>query len=142
MSLSTFDSSFIDAVEAKLNNEETKDRITAERKFPYGPFEGHQSRLGHYYRHLYQMIRYVDQQSLDINKYEYVKTVRAQLSTHEQAMLRVNTRTPLGRVWWENDLITAYGLVKNIPRGFFEKSTELDMEAMLGPGYFEWEETR
>jgi hypothetical protein len=142
MSLPTFDIGFIDAVEAELNNEETKNRIRDERGFPYKPFEGHQSRLGHYYRHLYQMIRYVDQRNLDISKYEYVKTIRAQLSTHEQAMLLVNTCTPLGRVWWEDGLIKNYHLVKNIPRGFFEKSTELDTETMFGPGYFEWEENR
>jgi hypothetical protein len=141
MSLPEFDTGFIDAVEAKLNNDDTKNRIRDERDLPYKPCEGHQSRLGHYYRHLYQMIRYVDQQSLDINKYEYVKTMRAQLSTHEQAMLLVNTRTPLGQIWWENGLLKNYRLVKNLPPGFFERSTELDTEAMFDPGYFEWEET-
>jgi hypothetical protein len=120
ISLSEFDSTFIDALEGKLNDAETKKRIREERKFPYTPFEGHQSRLGHYYRHLYQMIQYVDRQTLKIDKYDYVKTIRAQLSTHEQAMLLVNSRTPIGRSWWKNDLMLKYRLLKNIPLGFFE----------------------
>jgi hypothetical protein len=140
-SLSTFDAVFIDAVEKELNNSETKQKCRKERKFKYVPFEGHQSRLGHYYRHLYQMIRYVDQQTLDINKYEYVKTIRAQLSTHEQALLLVNSLTPVGQNWWKKDLIDKYRLVKNIPPEFFDSSTELDTSTLFKPGYFEWQET-
>jgi len=84
----------------RWNNNDIKERVRRERNFDYTPFEGHQSRLGHYYRHLYQMTRYVDEQSIDINKYEYVKTIRAQLSTHEQALLLLNSLTPVGQDWW------------------------------------------
>jgi hypothetical protein len=86
------------------------------------------------------MIRYVDQQPLDIDKYEYVKTIRAQLSTHEQALLLVNSLTPIGQGWWKRDLIRKYRLVQNLPRGFFDSSTELDLSTVFEPGYFEWEE--
>jgi hypothetical protein len=140
MSLSQFDPAFIEAVEKELNGAETKEKVKKERNLGYVPFEGHQSRLGHYYRHLYQMIQYVDQQSLDINKYEYVKTIRAQLSTHEQALLLVNSLTPIGQNWWRNGLIVEYRLVQNIPREFFDPSTEFDTGALFKPGYFEWEE--
>jgi hypothetical protein len=140
MSLSAFDSTFIDAVEKKLNNPETKEEIRKERNFEYVPFEGHQSRLGHYYRHLYQMVRYVDQQVIDIKKYEYVKTIRAQLSTHEQALLLLNSLTPIGRNWWNNHLIVEYRLVKNIPQGFFDSLSELDTNKLFESGYFEWQE--
>lgn len=140
MSLSTFKPAFIDAVEKALNQPETKERTRAERKFGYTPFEGHQSRLGHYYRHLYQMVRYVDQQTLSISKYEYVKTIRAQLSTHEQALLLVNSLTPIGQDWWRKGLIVNYRLVQNIPRDFFDSTTELDTSILFKPGYFEWEE--
>lgn len=69
-SLEQFDTSFVDAVEAALNDPSTKKRIQTDRKLRYVPFEGHQSRLGHYYRHLYQMVKYVDQQKLQIDKYD------------------------------------------------------------------------
>jgi hypothetical protein len=142
MSLSTFSTKFIEAVEQELNRPETKKQFQDERKFGYVPFEGHQSRLGHYYRHLYQMVRYVDQQTLDIDKYEYVKTIRAQLSTHEQALLLINSLTPMGRDWWQKGLIVRYRLVQNIPRDFFDCSTELDVSPLFKPGYFEWEDLR
>ena len=140
MSLCAFNQPFIDAVEKALNRPGVKEKVRRRRKLGYVPFEGHQSRLGHYYRHLYQMVQFVDQRPLDINKYEYVKTIRAQLSTHEQALLLVNSLTPIGGNWWaKGDLITKYKLVKNIPRGFFD-STELDVGKLFGSGYFEWEE--
>jgi hypothetical protein len=141
MSLSDFNAAFIDAVEKELNRSETKAEYRKDRNLDYVPFEGHQSRLGHYYRHLYQMIRYVDQQTLNIDKYEYVKTIRAQLSTHEEALLLVNSLTPIGRNWWHENLIVKYRLVQNIPSEFFDTSTELDAKTLFAPGYFEWQET-
>jgi hypothetical protein len=140
-SLSEFDPGFVDALVKKLGETETRAKAKSEWELPYEPFEGHQSRLGHYYRHLYQMIRYVHEQpsTLEIVKYDYVKTMRAQLSTHEQAMLLVNSLTPVGRNWWKKGLIVDYRLVQNIPRYFFSES-ELDMAKLFKPGYFEWEE--
>lgn len=138
--LSTFNSAFVDAVEKELNRPEIKDAIREQRGFNYVPFQGHQSRLGHYYRHLYQMVRYVDQQVIDINKYEYVKTIRAQLSTHEQALLLLNSLTPIGQNWWNYHLIDEYRLVKNIPREFFDSLTEINTSKLFKTGYFEWEE--
>ena len=87
------------------------------------------------------MVRYVDQQPLQIDKYEHVKTIRAQLSTHEQALLLINSLTSLGQNWWRLDLIRNYRLVQNIPRYFFDGSAELDLSTLFAPGYFEWEET-
>jgi Putative phage abortive infection protein len=140
ISLSGFDKKLIDAIDHQLSRPEFKSNVCEERNFAYIPFEGHQSRLGHYYRHLYQMVRYVDLQKIEIDKYEYVKTIRAQLSTHEQALLLINSLTPIGQNWWKKQLILSYRLVQNIPHDFFDSSTELDLEPMFPSGYFEWEE--
>jgi len=140
ISLSTFDPAFIETVEKEFNRSELKKEIQEKRRFEYLPFEGHQSRLGHYYRHLYQMVKYVHQRPIDIDKYEYVKTIRAQLSTHQQALLLVNSLTPIGQNWWKNELITKYRMVQNIPRDFFNSLTEIDTEKLFTPDYFEWEE--
>jgi len=140
ISLSGFDPALINAIEHELNQKDTKLRVRNEKNFGYIPFEGHQSRLGHYYRHLFQMIRYVDLQTIDIDKYEFVKTIRAQLSTHEQALLLVNSLTPIGENWWKMDLIVRYKLVQNLPRDFFDRLSELDLSEFFKPGYFEWEE--
>ena len=141
--LSHFDEGLIDRVEAELGREEVKASVRREGKFAYKPFEGHQSRLGHYYRHLYQMVKYVHEQPPEIvgDKYEHVKTIRAQLSTHEQAFLLINSLTPGGEAWWRKEFIVTYGLVKNLPRYFFNSSVEFDPCGLkeFPAGYFEWE---
>jgi hypothetical protein len=139
LSKSNFGAAFIDALEKELNKPATDGE---KRKFGYVLFQGHQSRLGHYYRHLYQMVGYVHQQQLfdKGRKYEYMKTIRAQLSTHEQALLLINSLTQIGQNWWKKgDLIVEYRLVQNIPQGFFD-TAELDTSKLFKPGYFEWEE--
>jgi hypothetical protein len=139
--LRDFDAAFISELDRYFNSDDVKKNAKEEKKFKFTPFEGHQSRLGHYYRHLYQTVCYVDIQATDIDKYEYVKTLRAQLTTHEQALLLINSLTPIGRKWWEKDLITRYKLVQNLPRAFFDKTSEIDTESMFPSDYFEWQET-
>mgnify|MGYP003665927122 CR=1 FL=1 len=97
------------------------------------PFEkyygGHQSRLGHYFRHLFQSFRYLESQEQLSNqeKYTYGKLLRGQLSTYEQAILFINSITTLGMRWellseigpeseGRSALITTYQLVKNVPK--------------------------
>lgn len=95
-------------------------------------YGGHQFRLGHYYRHLFQIVNFVNSQSkLPYKlKYDYIRTLRAQLSTHEQMLLFLNSLASMGRIWEINfeqlsdlndyspddfKLITKYNLIKNIP---------------------------
>lgn len=108
-------------------------------------YGGHQHRLGHYYRHLFQTVKFVNSQKrlTEDEKYFYVKTLRAQLSTYEQALLFVNSLSILGMPWEinpdfrkskfdlinekrlaKNRLITKYNLIKNLPG-----------ENILGIGY-------
>jgi len=96
----------------------------------YLRYDGHQSRLGHYYRHLFQTVKYINEQPRNLfsfqEKYNYIKTLRAQLGTHEQALFLYNAISPLGEPWElcsdikdENQkLITKYNFIKNIPLGF------------------------
>lgn len=139
-SLTDFQDAFIHALVKEFEKPEVKEKAQADRKLGYVPFEGHQSRLGHYFRHLYQAVCYVDKQSIDIDKCEYVKTIRAQLSTHEQALLLLNSLTPIGASWWKQKFIERYRLVRNLPREFFDPETELDTNELFPKGYFEWEE--
>jgi hypothetical protein len=94
-------------------------------------YGGHQFRLGHYYRHLYQTVKYVNNSDMTYKeKYNYVKILRAQLSTYEQMTLFLNSLSSMGYIWElepeiDNDLtkyskkdfelITKYNLIKNIP---------------------------
>lgn len=93
-------------------------------------YGGHQFRLGHYYRHLFQSINYVNENT-DLPyslKYENIKFLRAQLSTFEQKLIFLNSISSIGRIWEleiinngskdisiNNQLITKYNLLKNIP---------------------------
>lgn len=101
-------------------------------------YGGHQFRLGHYFRHLFQTYKYLHyHKNLKTEeKYFYGKTLRAQLSTYEQALLFINSISSLGMKWEllsefegnnslppekiaklrkRNHLITQYNLIKNLP---------------------------
>jgi len=90
-------------------------------------YGGHQFRLGHYFRHLYQSYKYLHNHKdvKDDDKYSYGKIYRAQLSTYEQALLLVNSISSLGMKWEytpemnksqkDSGLITKYNLIKNLP---------------------------
>lgn len=52
----------------------------------------------------------------------------------------VNSLTPMGQEWWNNDLIVRYRLVQNIPKDFFDPAIELETADLFKPRYFEWEE--
>ncbi len=87
-------------------------------------FNGHQSRLGHYFRHLRRTITYVHRSSLLLGseKKNYIRILRAQLSNHEQILLFFNSISDLGLKWelesQNNEaLITTYSLIRNIPLG-------------------------
>lgn len=89
------------------------DRLTGH--FYYTPYDGHVSRLGHYYRHLFQTATYIiGHEKLDgMQKYSYVKLLRAQLSDYEQLLLYYNALA-----WFEDKwriLFTDYRLIRNIP---------------------------
>lgn len=88
-------------------------------------YGGHQHRLGHYFRHLYQTFTYLNSSNI-INgeeKYFYGKTLRGQLSTYEQALLYINSITSLGMKWEiainniDQKLISKYQIIKNMPSG-------------------------
>ncbi|MDX8339737.1 putative phage abortive infection protein [Draconibacterium sp. IB214405] len=90
-------------------------------------FGGHQYHLGHFFRHLYQAVKYIDSQPWYLlsfkEKYNYVKTLRAQMSNYEQALLLVNSLTKMGRKWEydsknETALISTYNLITNLPESF------------------------
>jgi hypothetical protein len=101
-------------------------------------YGGHQFRLGHYYRHLFQTYKYLHfHKNLTVDeKYFYAKTLRAQLSTYEQALLFINSISSLGFKWEltpdfnnkkslkddklnkeleKRHLISIYNLIKNLP---------------------------
>ena len=118
------------------------EKATKKTKF----FGGHQYQLGHYFRHLYQVVAFIDEQpswlfSVD-EKYSYVKTLRAQMSNYEQALLFINSLTVMGRNWEysnknERNLISDYNLIKNLPEHFIPY---MNPEEYYPEVNFEWKE--
>jgi hypothetical protein len=103
------------------------DNLAAEKY--YG---GHQHRLGHYFRHLFQTYKFLSSQDYlsPDEKYFYGKTIRAQLSTYEQLLILFNSLCSLGMKWeYTADIdpipknkviddfkfITRYNIIKNLP---------------------------
>ncbi|QDK80821.1 hypothetical protein EXU85_20300 [Spirosoma sp. KCTC 42546] len=119
------------------NASETKDVPSLLNNNYIKYYGGHQHRLGHYFRHLFQSYKYLNTSTVlsEKQKYFYGKMLRAQLSTYEQALLFINSISSLGMKWEftpdtsdlsvpnpkpnENivrtDLITTYHLIKNLP---------------------------
>jgi len=118
----------------KLNTE----NATAKLFLGVGKYEkyygGHQLRLGHYFRHLYQSYKFLDSSDFlnDAQKRHYGKMLRAQLSTYEQALLFINSLSWQGMRWGiraeiirpqksgnenntKSDYIARYELIKNLP---------------------------
>lgn len=89
-------------------------------------FGGHQIRLGHYFRHLYQTVNYVHKQPFLTRqeKYDYIKVVRAQMSTYEQVIFFYNSLSLLGSKW-EFDKITDDGKFKTDSQGILYKAEDL-----------------
>lgn len=133
--LSRYESVLIEQLIERFKEEYEKEK----GKCQYKVFEGHQSRLGHYYRHLYQTVMYVDNKEIEIDKDEYVKTLRAQLSNHEQALFAFNVLSDLGNDWIKNKLIDKYDFIKNIPKEFIDSESEIDIKELFPNVKFEWE---
>ncbi len=80
-------------------------------------YGGHQVRLGHYFRHLFQAVKFVDKATFlsPDQKYEYVKTLRAQLTQYELGIFFLNSLS-IGQEWQK--YMTTYRLIKNLPKNF------------------------
>lgn len=89
-------------------------------------FSGHQHRLGHFFGHLFHAIKYIDDQPWwllsEHEKTEYVKSLRAQMSHYEQALLFIYSLSSLGYAWKsiknKKGFISKYNLIKFLPKSF------------------------
>lgn len=90
---------------------------------------GHQSKLGHYFRQNYMIIKAIDDFKSDqINydkRWEYSKLLRSLYSNHEQIIFFLNSISLFGRDWELNkkndknkQWITKYDLIRNIPKNY------------------------
>ncbi|MBV1916266.1 MAG: putative phage abortive infection protein [Pseudomonadales bacterium] len=71
-----------------------------------------QSEIGHYFRNLYNIIKFVDQSDVDDKKL-YINLLRAQLSTYELTLLFYNCLSPVGSKKFK-PYIENYSLLKGV----------------------------
>jgi len=71
----------------------------------------HQTELGHYYRYLYNVVRFVSESNYDDGP--YIRLIRAQLSDQELLMLFYNSTSEYGRNF--KKYIEQYALLDNMP---------------------------
>ena len=119
----------------------------------YKPANGHMSVLGHYYRHMFLILKTIsdaDYLSKE-QKYEYSKVLRTQLSDFELLMLYFNILTPLGEAWFTQDYIKEYRFLTNMPYPYItfgespidtlQLKGVLDQDKKSIKDYFEWNES-
>ncbi len=101
--------SFYKMFGSKVNVSSTlADTISAYDSF----FQTHESDLGHYFRNLYHIIKFVHNSDIK-SKQTYSNFVRAQLSSYELVMLFYNCLSPYGKEKFK-PLIEEYALLKNM----------------------------
>lgn len=130
------------------------------KNYPCQIDSGYNMYLGHYYRNLFQMVKFVANYNkcpiTEQQKYEYIKIIRAQLSDYEQIMLYYNSLSEVGKNW--NDIknqdsdipqqrmgyIARFKLIKNIPFDSLiglwpnlKYKEEIDVYQNLGERFFE-----
>lgn len=76
--------------------------------------EAYGSQLGHYFRNIYQILKFVDQSTVQ-NKKFYTNLLRAQLSSYELALLFFNCISALGIERFK-PLVEKYEFFEHLPR--------------------------
>lgn len=109
----------VDSFEAThLVNFESGFFLNIKVKSYYKLFEGHENKLGHYYRHLFHMVKFVAEQKTSFIPYEekrkYLRLLRAQLSNFEQAMLFYNYLAYAEEWEKDNKFFTNYRMIHNL----------------------------
>ncbi len=96
----------VDAIIARLDSEK--------RYILYRP---NQNYLSVYFRNMYNAIKLIDNRELisSEEKKDYVKILRAQLSNAELYILFFNIISRFGKKWVDNDYVTKYQLIQNLP---------------------------
>jgi len=84
-------------------------QLIIEQSFLFLPFVSQSSRLGHYFRHLFFILKFVCEKDEMLISYSskryYLRVLRNQLSNDEQIMLFYNWFSGYGTKWEQSDLL-------------------------------------
>ncbi len=79
--------------------------------------------LGHYFRHLYSIIKFVDRSDTEDKRF-YTNLVRAQISSYELVIIFYNCLSAVGEEKFK-PLVEKYALLKALPSSLIHKYDEL-----------------
>jgi hypothetical protein len=104
-------------------------------------FKGHAHQLAHYYRHLFQTVKFIANQDESFITYEkkrnYLRILRSQLSNTEQTLLFYNWYSNFGKQWEDdkNKFFTDYRMIHNLYNELLISEFELGNIFDLKNGY-------
>ncbi len=87
-------------------------------------FKEYHSDIGHYFRNLYHIIKFVHNSKIK-NKKDYTNLVRAQLSSFELVLLFYNCKSEFGNEKFM-PLLTEYDLLKNMDKGLIFNQSHIN----------------
>ena len=101
-------------------DEEPEDQVEAIKAYYQMWWREHRKDLGHYFRTLYNLIKFIDEFDMSFsNKKKYTRIVRAQLSDQEQVLLFYNCLSDIGEGFKKN--VIQYALIKQVPSDLLVK---------------------
>jgi len=112
-------STYEEMVDGRLVSEDTEELAVVSYE---NLFDRHQTILAHYFRNLYQIIKFVDESGI-WDKKRYISIVRAQLSTFEHILLHYNGLSDYGRKRFK-PLIERYSLLEGMNPTLLVNSNE------------------
>jgi hypothetical protein len=101
--------SFYERIKGKIKKNDLRDSINAYMDY----YKEQQSDLGHYYRNMYQILKFIKESDFIDNAKRYSNILRAQLSSFELVLLFYNCLGPYGKVKFK-PLIEEFAFLKNI----------------------------
>lgn len=106
---------FYNRLQSKIKEPREKHKLDEIIEIYMQFFQENVSDLGHYFRNLYHIIKFVEESQIE-DKKRYTNFVRAQLSAGELALLFYNCLSELGNEKFQ-PLIEKYSLLKNMDYG-------------------------
>lgn len=81
------------------------------------PRNGFINVISRYFRQLFQIIKFIDEQKFisKKEKYQYIKILRSSLTNREEEFIFDNSISPYGSAWIEKKYFLKYKIIKNIP---------------------------
>src|SRR5690606_2600784 len=109
--------------------------------FGFQPFVGQSTRIGHYFRHLYFMVKFVADRKSELYDYSlkryFLRILRIQLCNDEQVILFYNWLSGYGEKWEQSNLslrkkrsgkyyFTDYRMIHNLNQDYLINGVDLD----------------